>query len=91
MEYEWDKDKRRRNVTKHKIDFTAIGAFDWAGAIIWLDLRGQYGEMRFRAQGRIGDRLHIVIFTARGARARLISLRKANNKEVDWYEKASRA
>lgn len=49
------------------------------------DRRKQYGERRFRALGPIGDRLHVVVFTARGANLRIISLRKANAREVETY------
>ncbi|MDP1575472.1 MAG: BrnT family toxin, partial [Cypionkella sp.] len=40
-----------------------------------------YGEARFKATGMIDGRLFIVIFTTRGERFRLISLRKANERE----------
>ena len=86
MDCEWDGDKWQRNLTKHGIDFTAIAGFEWGSAIMRLDLRGQYGELRFRAYGLINGRLHILIFTARGPRARLISLRKASLKEKASYE-----
>ena len=37
----------------------------------------------------IRGRLHALIYTRRGTRIRIISLRKANNKEITRYEKAT--
>ena len=81
--YEWDEAKRRANRAKHRLDFTAIEVFDWATASTKPDNR--YGEPRFVATGYIGSRLHIVVYTERGDRMRIISLRKANPREVRDY------
>ena len=29
LSYEWDENKRRTNLVKHGVDFTAMHAFDW--------------------------------------------------------------
>lgn len=81
--YEWDEAKRHSNRAKHRLDFTAIEAFDWATASTKPDNR--HGEPRFVATGYIGRRLHIVVYTERGDRMRIISLRKANPREVRDY------
>ena len=44
-----------------------------------------YSETRYRAVGYIGDRLHHIVFTIRKDNIRLISLRKANTREVKKY------
>ena len=80
---EWDEAKRRSNQAKHRLDFTAIEAFDWDTASTKPDNR--YGEPRFVATGYIGSRLHIVVYTERGDRMRIISLRKANKREERDY------
>lgn len=41
-----------------------------------------------QALGKINGRLHMVVFTVRGESLRIISLRKANAREVARYEKA---
>ncbi len=79
---EWDEAKRQANLAKHGVDFAAIEGFDWASAQTQPDHRHDYGEPRWIAYGLIGDRVHVVIFTLRGQRRRLISLRKANRREV---------
>ena len=81
--YEWDEAKRHSNRSKHRLDFTAIEAFDWDTASTKPDNR--HGELRFVATGYIGSRLHIVVYTERGDRMRIISLRKANPREVRDY------
>ncbi|MBI1218835.1 MAG: BrnT family toxin [Rhodobacteraceae bacterium] len=80
--WDWDEDKRRRNAAKHGVDFAAVARFDWASAVVEPDRRRDYGEARLIATGLIGDRLHILIFTRRGGVTRVISLRKANSREV---------
>ncbi len=85
MPYEWDTTKRRENRDKHGIDFAAVEeAFQWETAVIEPSPR--YGEMRWRAIGYIGEGLHTVIYTVRGDNTRIISLRRANDKEVRTYD-----
>jgi uncharacterized DUF497 family protein len=70
------------------VDFPAIESFEWEEAVVAPDTRKQYGETRYTAIGPIGDRLHWVCFTLRGDSFRIISLRKANAREVKkWLEK----
>ena len=90
MAFEWDDAKRASNRQKHGVDFAAIATFDWSSALVVEDARHAYGEARFRALGLIGPRLHHVVFTVRGSAIRLISLRRANAREVAGYEDAAR-
>lgn len=82
--YEWDENKRRENLEKHRVDFSAVHRFDWTTASLADDLR--HDEPRFVAIGFIGDRLHVIVFTERGNSTRIISVRKANPREVKKYE-----
>ena len=86
MEYEWDEAKRLANLAKHRIDFRAVGDFDWGSANILPTHRG--GERRYIATGYIGDRLHTVIYTRRDRKRRIVSLRKASSKEEKDYAQA---
>lgn len=85
-EYEWDEAKRLSNIAKHQIDFTAMNDFEWETA--HEEESNRYGEERVAATGYIGDRLHYVIYTRRGDRRRIISLRKANRAERREYAEA---
>ncbi len=82
MEYEWDEAKADRNAACHGVSFESITDFDWTKASVLEDNRNDYGERRFIAYGPIGNRLHCLVFTLRGERIRIISLRKANSREV---------
>ena len=68
------------------MDFAAIDAFDWETALIDADTRHE--EPRWVAIGFIGSRLHIVVYARRGTRRRVISLRKANAREVRKHVEA---
>ncbi len=84
--FEWDEAKRHRNLTKHGVDFMLVYEGEWSSAIIKEDNRRAYGELRLRAAIPIYNRLYICIYTERNNRTRIISLRKANLKEVMEYE-----
>lgn len=89
MDYEWDEAKRKANVAKHGVDFADAADFEWGSAVIRVDDREDYGELREVALGFIGVRLHVMAYTPRGeAMARIIMLRKATKNEIRAYEKA---
>ena len=83
--YQWDEAKRRANLAKHKVDFAAAEGFDWQTAFIAEDRRREYGEARCVALGLIERATHVIVFTVRRHRVRIISLRKANRKESARY------
>ena len=84
MRYEWDEVKHVSNLAKHGADFSTIEDFDWDSAKSKQSDRR--GESRKAATGFIGNRLYRVVFTERGELIRVISLRKANPREVREYE-----
>jgi uncharacterized protein len=84
--YTYDSAKAAANLAKHKVSFAEAERFDWGTALVAEDDRFDYGERRFIAIGLIDARAHVMVFTRRGTRVRLISLRKANRREVRRYE-----
>lgn len=86
--YEWDEAKRESNIRKHGVDFDAIGAFEWDEAVERFDDRHE--EDRWIAIGFIGPRLHVVAYAVRGDVVRVISLRKAQPREMRDYVKHRR-
>jgi uncharacterized DUF497 family protein len=86
--YEWDDDQAERNLDKHGIDFGAVEDFEWDKAVVFEDDREDYGECRYQAYGPIHGRLVVLAYTMRGAACRVISVRKANRREVNLYEQA---
>ncbi|PID54788.1 MAG: hypothetical protein CR978_02185 [Gammaproteobacteria bacterium] len=87
MNIEYDPDKNARNVEKHGIGFEQVRLFDFEKAVIEQDERFEYGEPRFNAFGSIGERMYVLTFTVRRSAVRVISLRKANKREVKRNER----
>jgi uncharacterized DUF497 family protein len=83
--YEWDPAKAAANLAKHGVAFDEVRNFDWDSAIERVDDREDYDELRMVALGFIGVRLHVLIFTPRRDSVRVISLRRANAREMRVY------
>jgi uncharacterized protein len=83
----WDENKRLKNIASHGVDFRGLGDLDWGRALIFEDRRRDYGEARLIAMAPLGARLHVVVFVARDGGRRIISARKANSREVAFYER----
>lgn len=89
MIIDFDPNKSARNERDRGLPFTAVEHFDWEGAVFTEDNRFEYPERRFIALGKIGQRVHVVCFTPIEDGVRVISLRKANPREVRRYENAT--
>jgi uncharacterized DUF497 family protein len=85
MRYSFDPAKQAANVAKHGIFFAAADDFEWGVAQIAVDSRHTYGETRFSATAPMGERVHVMVFTLRETSVRIISLRRANSREVRRY------
>jgi uncharacterized DUF497 family protein len=84
----FDPDKNRQNQSKHDgLSLSDAEGLDWNGAADFLDQRRDYGEDRVVALAYMGRRLVVVVFVDRGDERRIISLRKANFREVKRYAK----
>jgi uncharacterized DUF497 family protein len=84
----FDPRKSEHNLRERGLGFEMVSEFDFYSAIYTTDSRKNYGEVRVRALGFIGDTLYALVFTMRGRVLRVISLRKASRKERNRYEKA---
>ena len=82
--YEWDEGKREDTLRIRGIDFLIVEQADWTAAIHRRSDRD--GEFRYSSYVPIGDRLYNVVWTPRGSHTRIISLRKANGREITRYE-----
>jgi uncharacterized protein len=58
---------------------------DWEAALVWIDDRFEYGELRIIALAPKTKILYYVAFVNRGEVRRIISLRRANRREVKRY------
>ena len=85
MHIEFDPAKDVANQTKHGISRSVASELDWEAALVWVDDRFEYGETRMIALAPKTEILYYVAFVDRGETRRIISLRKANRREVKHY------
>jgi uncharacterized DUF497 family protein len=88
MEFEWDAQKAKANLAKHKVSFDeAKTVFDDSLFLIFADLDHSFEEKRFIIIGESNKRkLLVVAFAERETATRIISARKATASERKNYE-----
>jgi hypothetical protein len=82
---EFDPAKDAANQTKHGVSLSMAGDLDWEAARVWVDERFEYRETRMIALAPKTEILYYVAFVDRGDVRRVISLRRANRREVKHY------
>ena len=85
MLIEFDPVKDKANLAKHGVSLALAGKLDWDTALVWLDDRFDYGELRMIALAPEANTLYFVAFVERGDVRRIISLRRAEIREVKHY------
>ena len=85
--FEWDPDKSKSNQAKHGVNFDAA-------IVIWHDSRRVSfdstivsGEPRQLTIGKIGEKIYTAMTTPRGDNTRIISVRRARDQEVRFYDR----
>lgn len=87
MDFEWDENKSEECFAQRGFDFAyAARVFFDPNRIVTTDTRRSYGEERYQVMGMIEQRLFVVVYTPRHDAMRIISARKANQREVRHYE-----
>jgi uncharacterized DUF497 family protein len=82
--FEWDEHKAHRNLEVHGLSFEDAHLVLGSPCMVGRDPRHE--EQRFIAIGSLRERLVVVVFTVRGSRVRIISMRKANKREQAKFE-----
>lgn len=85
MDYDFDPAKDAANFEAHGLKLSDFAGFDMKPAVV-EDGRVDYGEVRFRAFGRIDGEGYCLVYTERDTGPRLISFRRAHEKEMRNYE-----
>ncbi|WP_242531022.1 BrnT family toxin [Roseococcus thiosulfatophilus] len=85
--FEWDEAKRHANLAKHGLDFLDADLV-LEGPHLLTEARTVDGEVRHLAIGRIAGRHVAMIFTERDGAIRVISLRKARQREREQHQAA---
>jgi uncharacterized DUF497 family protein len=88
MKITFDPAKDAANQAKHGVALSLARRIEWMSLWAMPDKRRDYGEERMIGYAYIGLRLHCVVFTDRGLERRIISLRKANGREIMRYAEA---
>ena len=88
MLFEYDPVKSARNRAKHGIDFEQAKRL-WDGKVVTVPSRGEYGELRYVALGMIDGKHWTAVFTRRGERTRIISVRRSRAKEAAIYDETN--
>ncbi|MCG5502126.1 BrnT family toxin [Ectothiorhodospira lacustris] len=87
MNFEWNQSKSDACFAERGFDFGyAARAFFDPDRVIHENLRHSYGEDRYQLMGKIEQRVFVVVYTPRNNAIRIISARKANQREVRQYE-----
>lgn len=85
MRIEFDPAKDESNQAKHGVSLALAAELDWEAALVWFDIRFEYDELRMIALAPKSSILYYVAFVERGQARRIISLRRANRREVKHY------
>lgn len=88
MKIEFDPEKKAATLEQRGLDFSrAIDVFG-GRHLTRTDDRQDYGETRFVTAGWLDERLVMVVWTPRGEARRIISMRKANDRETEILARA---
>lgn len=85
MGIEFDPAKDTSNRARHGVALALARERDWDAALVWVDERFAYDELRLIALAPKTNILYYVAFVERGNRRRIISLRPATRSEVKHY------
>jgi uncharacterized DUF497 family protein len=85
MKIEFDHTKREKTLVERGLDFAHAGEVFAGMHFTEQDVRQNYEEDRFITVGRLDARLVVMVWTPRGEVRRIISMRKANDREKTFY------
>jgi uncharacterized protein len=85
MQIEFDPVKDSANLEKHGVSLALAAELDWDAALVWVDDRFEYGEMRMIALAPKTEVLYYAAFVDGDEVMRIISLRRATRREVKHY------
>jgi len=81
MKITYDPAKREATLIRRKLDMARACEFFEGATITIEDDRKDYGEKRYISVGFLDQRMVFIAWTPRGATRRIISMRKANDRE----------
>ncbi|MGH8477807.1 MAG: BrnT family toxin [Methylococcales bacterium] len=87
MKLSWDEAKRQRTLAERGLDFADAVQVLSGLRETFADLRRDYGEPRFVTVGFLRSRMVVVVHSPRGDTTHIVSMRKANEREIARYKK----
>lgn len=88
--YEWDEEKRLKNIEKHGIDFIRAKEMWNYPVCEFISSQTSHNEERLLAIGQLEEFYITVVYTWRGNNKRIISARKARKNEQEYYQNENR-
>ena len=85
MTVTFDPAKDAANMAKHGVSLALATELELDAMLTWPDTRRDYGEPRMVGLAPWGTRLYFLVYVDRSQGRRIISLRKANDREVKIY------
>ena len=85
MTVAFDPEKRQLTLLHRGLDMARAGEIFDGPTLTVEDDRKDYGEQRFITVGLLDGRMVVAVWTMRGSDRRIISLRKANEREQKAY------
>ena len=85
MQIIFDIAKRDITLLKRGLDFGDAGLVFAGRHLTSEDCRQDYEETRYITVGMLSERMVVLVWTPRGAARRIISMRKANEREQNLY------
>lgn len=85
MKIEFDPIKRNMTLERRELDMARADEIFAGPTLTVEDDRRDYGEMRFITIGMLDNRMVVMVWTWRLPARRIISLRKANEREHTLY------
>lgn len=86
MSFEWDENKRLRNIQEHGVDFRLATGIFLNPVIEKIDNRNDYGEIRICALGIFKNECFRVVYTWRKDTRRIISAWKVGKSGRKKYQ-----
>jgi uncharacterized protein len=90
MRFEWDEEKRRENLRKHRLDFRDVPEVFIGETATDIDERYDYGETRYYTLGMLHGVVVAISHTEKDDLVRIISFRTAERHEQEIYFKTVR-
>ena len=87
FDFDFDLAKDKLNRARHGLSLAFARKLVWEEALVWLDHRYEYDEIRMIGLVPEGNTLYYVAFVDRNEIRRVISLRYAERKEINHYAK----